>query len=182
VKWLDGPTTSQVRGITGRFQGAYFDGMIDYQGRRYLTLDGKPWYGTSWVTESRDYSPEAVEAAIAAVVAEFGLVRDPAWTAEAWEVGGLYQVPVAGVTGWDPRWNLQDAVGRHLQDWTAYPDGPAPSPTADRLQVVGDDGYGMGTRGSAANGWKGGEGYASLDQGLARAQGRELDSLLLGRV
>jgi hypothetical protein len=158
-----------VTPITHLFKGTYFDGMIDYQGSRYLTLDGKPWYGTSWVTESRDYSPDAVWAAIAAVVADwFGGQRDPAWTAEAWERGGLYQVPLGQREGWDPHWNLQDAVGRHLAEWTAYPDGPAPSPTAARMGCAGDDGYGMGTTGSAANGWKSGQGYAG--------------SLLLGRV
>lgn len=87
VSWIDGPTTAEVEKITGPFQGARFDGMIDLQynasqwycpehGARVAEIYGHGMgedgpvrsrccakaelvnTGASWVHESRRLSPE----------------------------------------------------------------------------------------------------------------------------
>ncbi len=41
VAWNGGPYLQQVAPITNKFKGAYFDGLIDYQGSVYHMLDGE---------------------------------------------------------------------------------------------------------------------------------------------
>lgn len=54
VRWEDGPTGKQVDEILGAFEGAYFDGMIDYKGSRYHKLDGQPvHFGANFIHGSR---------------------------------------------------------------------------------------------------------------------------------
>jgi hypothetical protein len=38
VGWTDGPSSAEVKEVSDTFEGAYFDGMIDYQGSRYHKL------------------------------------------------------------------------------------------------------------------------------------------------
>ena len=40
IKYTDGPTYEQVKAVAGMFEGAYFDGMTDYKGSNYGSLDG----------------------------------------------------------------------------------------------------------------------------------------------
>jgi hypothetical protein len=41
VAYTDGPSAGQVEAVAKAFQGAYFDGMTDYKGSNYNTLDGE---------------------------------------------------------------------------------------------------------------------------------------------
>ena len=49
VEWTDGPTSEAVRAVTGPFEGAGFDGMIDlkYHKTAYLLPNGTAVYGKS---------------------------------------------------------------------------------------------------------------------------------------
>jgi hypothetical protein len=60
VCWTDGPTTDSVKRITGRFEGADFDGMIDLKGNKRQVLNGKPvQYGADFIFVERSFSPQA---------------------------------------------------------------------------------------------------------------------------
>jgi hypothetical protein len=41
VDWDGGPNWRQVESITDKLEGAYFDGLIDYQGSIYHMMDGE---------------------------------------------------------------------------------------------------------------------------------------------
>jgi hypothetical protein len=41
IAYIDGPSAPQVEAVAKAFQGAYFDGMTDYKGCNYNTLDGQ---------------------------------------------------------------------------------------------------------------------------------------------
>lgn len=161
VCWSDGPSADQVKPLTSKLEGKYFDGMIDYAGYNYLTLDGKPFSSVSYVFEERDYSDEWVLDAIDQVKASWGI--DQLLTTAEYRMGKLYDVPVGGVQGWDAEWNVQRQIQRVLAARSAYK-APAESPTAARLGSRGDDGYGAGTTGNAGNGWQGGQGYAAFER------------------
>ena len=63
------PNTAQVEAVSGRFEGAYFDGMIDYKGSRYHKLDGADvHFGADFIFEEREYSDAAIAKAIGKVV------------------------------------------------------------------------------------------------------------------
>lgn len=73
VKWTDGPTSKQVDAITHQFCGGYFDGMIDYKGSVYHTLDGEPvHFGADFIFTSHEHSDAAIKSAIDAIVTGYG--------------------------------------------------------------------------------------------------------------
>jgi hypothetical protein len=73
VRWLDGPTSAQVKQITNQFEGSYFDGMIDYKGSIYHKLDGQEVrFGANFIFENRDYSDALVQRAIDEIVTGYG--------------------------------------------------------------------------------------------------------------
>jgi hypothetical protein len=65
IGWTDGPTTAQVKAITGKYSGGDFDGMTDS-----YTHSTTPWtetFGSSkYVFENRTTSPAMVERALKA--------------------------------------------------------------------------------------------------------------------
>jgi len=64
VGWVDGPTTKAVRAVTGRYEGATFDGMIDlksYHTTLVVNADGTPeevHYGADYIFTDRTLSAE----------------------------------------------------------------------------------------------------------------------------
>lgn len=155
VGWTDGPNEAQVKAITNRFEGSYFDGMIDYKGNRYHTLDGKPIsIHCDFVFENREYSLAMVERAFAAVRQHYGdkdmpdvkkwkaayNERDPNWD----------KSPISNITGWDSHWNWSSLVYRDLHKRSTML--AKDSPTAKRIACTGDDGYGAGTVGPDGKG------------------------------
>lgn len=143
VRWTDGPNSKQVDEVSQAFAGSYFDGSTDYKGSNYHTLDGEPVsFGADFIFSSREHSDAAVARALSAACRLYGVTG----TVAEFRNGSLYRTPIAGATGWDAHWNLQDEVNRRLHkhsDRLAV----APSPTLDRVLFTGDDGYGQGTVG-----------------------------------
>lgn len=155
VSYVDGPPIAAVELVAKRYAGAYFDGMIDYQGSIYHQLDGEPvGILASFVFVKRDLSDAALEAGVAKAKAA------AAWNADKLEVkansysGSLYvdladgehhmaapdrriMHPAAAVAAWFD----QDRPAAELE--------PVSLVEADRLQVVGDDGYSRQT----GSGW-----------------------------
>lgn len=72
IRWTDGPTDEQVNEITSRFEGAYFDGSIDYKGYRYAMIGGEQvHFSADFIFLNRGYSDEALKLAIYGVSVEF---------------------------------------------------------------------------------------------------------------
>lgn len=161
VKWLDGPTSKTVEPILNAFKASYFDGMIDYQGSIYHTLDGKPVsFGSSFVFGERRLTKPMAEA-VAAKVAEKYHRSD--WAAVSGsEYFGYYVNQVPG--------------GPHIGDAIAEAEAALGAPealeskTLARIKVTGDDGYGRGTVGPN------GEGGESCYKAISAAQDRAAEA------
>ncbi len=76
VRWIDGPADKLVDEMIGRYQGGYFDGMIDL----YTHTDDLVEYGVRWdvkyVHTDRDPSPDVWERFQSLTREKFG--NDPA--------------------------------------------------------------------------------------------------------
>lgn len=166
VRWLDGPNAKQVEWVTGAFEGAYFDGMIDYKGYKTHMLDGKPVsFGANFIFEERSYSNAMVERAIKFVAAKYH--AEPVdVTVEAWKTGKLWMVsPLVNGAG-SREWSWEMQVNRALSKMSNVLQ-PKQSATLARVAFVGDDGYGAGTVGMP-----GGNGGSQCYKGMSAAQDR----------
>lgn len=165
VGWTDGPNSSQVKAVTDCFEGAYFDGGIDYQGSRYHKLDGADvHFGANFIFETRQYSDEMVARAIAAIVNQYGgcemksvedYRRGRCW-ASLWPQSG----------GCD----LERALNQRLAKASDRLHIGA-SPTLARITFAGDDGYGQGTVG---RNFEGGDNAAKGREFLLANRGSQL--------
>ena len=152
IDWIDGPPLEAVDKIAKRYAGSYFDGMSDYQGSMFHTLDGEPVsLGSSFVFTSRDLSAEALEAAIAKArdagaygVDGLGVERFTNWKGKpaarlTMPASHGHQVSTAGGSGFAhpmaalATWFDQGRPAAELEARSTA--------EADRLQVTGDDGY-----------------------------------------
>lgn len=152
IAWEDGPTTDQIKGLTGIFEGSYFDGSIDYKGSRYHVLDGEPVnIHCDFVFQNRENSEAALTTAIIAAVNEYGPHNIP--TVDDFKQGrSMITSPVSNYDG-SPFWSWSNIIRRTLEHAEPWCDAPAelePSPTLKRIQSAGDDGYGQGTTGRVA--------------------------------
>lgn len=147
VGWTDGPATSQVKAIAGLFQGAYFDGMIDYKGAVYHYLDGKRVkFGADSVHCNRQHSDEAIQRSINAI-ARNTCTAQPLPSVADIRTGHARQFsPMANEGQWSNHWSWGDMVYRDLYKRTRIL--ALPCPTAARIKFAGDDGYGQGTVGT----------------------------------
>lgn len=100
VSWFDGPTSDQVHGVTSRYEGADFDGMIDLKTHRPATLiaheDGtyeNVRYGADWINGNRRESA-AVLRKLAVEVAEFAGLEELPQVRDS-EYGASLQGPLA---------------------------------------------------------------------------------------
>ena len=147
VGWVDGPTTAAVEAVAHPWQGSYFDGMQDYKGSRYHTLDGEPVrFGADFVFCEREET-HAVLARAARLVAKkymgLDLSDDAALQlSHLFREGELWEV-MPNVDAWSDHWNLQSLIRRMAAKITDTP-FPQPSKTLQRLTQCGDDGYHSG--------------------------------------
>jgi hypothetical protein len=98
VGWTDGPTEYEIKQVTGRFEGATFDGMIDL--KSYVTgdLNGEQvHFGADFIFCEREYSAAFLARRAETVAAEWGrpvpeifansfgatMEQDYSWTAGA---------------------------------------------------------------------------------------------------
>lgn len=146
VSYVDGPPIAAVERVAKRYAGAYFDGMSDYQGSNFHTLDGKRiGLLSTFVFVKRELSEQAARTGIQAA-------RDAgAWNADKLELmprrfgGGFYidAGDVSQVGAPDRGWKHAEAA---VADWF---DAGRPADQleavsmkeADRVKLIGDDGY-----------------------------------------
>lgn len=140
IRWTDGPNAAQVEAVAKKFEGAYFDGMIDYKGS-ISHMDGagqQVHMGADFVFCNRDYSDAAVQRAIDSVYRKFrwnfeqdGVAKP---TIEQWKKGELWRVQLSG------RHDVQSEIHRALSknsDRLAV----KKSTTAGKYFITHDDGY-----------------------------------------
>ncbi len=163
VGWTDGPNSTQVEAVTGPFEGAYFDGMIDYKGSRYHKLDGEEvHFGAEFIFGERHYSDEMVARAIAAVVKQYGGCEMK--TVEDYRQGRCWSSYWPQSGGCD----MERALNQYLAKMSDRLHIGA-SPTLARITFAGDDGYGQRTVG---RNFEGGDNAAKGREQLLAARGR----------
>lgn len=140
VNWTDGPNDAQVNAVIGVFEGAYFDGSIDYKGSCYAMIDGKQvCFGADFVFTNRSYSDAMVQRAIDRVYREyagnFAARNLDKPSVEAYGKGQYYSTYLMG--GY---YSLQQQIGQVLEKMSDRLQ-VAPSKTAGKVIYLGNDGY-----------------------------------------
>jgi hypothetical protein len=145
VSYQDGPAGKLVEAVAKRFQGGYFDGMIDYKGSVSHLLDGeRVSFGANFIFVSRDHSDAQVARAIAFIEAKYpGNKIDG--SVEEFKKGLLYNRFHKG-GDWSPNNSLQCEINAVLSKLSSVA-GPTESASLARVSFYGDDGYGRGTLG-----------------------------------
>lgn len=150
VRYEDGPAAKIVESVAKRFQGGYFDGMIDYKGSNKHTLDGEiVSFGADFIFVNRDHSAAQVERAIVFLLNKYPNNNFGSLSAQemvpAFQSGKLYNVfPIGGE--WSGNNSLQCMVNATLSKFSTVA-APAASATPERVSFYGDDGCGRGTVG-----------------------------------
>ena len=139
VQWTDGPTEKEVNAVAKVFEGAYFDGMTDYEGTRYHQFDGEPvHFGADHVMASRSYFDAAIAAAIVTVSAihadELRQAGGAAPTVAAYRAGACWnmRLPFGNAD------SVQELINRALYE-RGVVDEVQESPTVKRVTPAGDD-------------------------------------------
>lgn len=129
VRWRDGPSTTAVDAVRV-FASSYFDGMTDYRGRRYHTMDGTPVrFGSDMVTTHRRVSKAIAESMVADILAKPGRGSD--WLRISGNEEDGYRV-------------LQSPGGPNMsldiEEWEKFnTPQPKDSPTLARVKLTHDD-------------------------------------------
>ncbi|BAP87822.1 uncharacterized protein E1O_06910 [Burkholderiales bacterium GJ-E10] len=144
VRWTDGPSEEQVRGVVGHLCGGYFDGSIDYAGSVYHMQEGKEIrLENDHLFFNRDHSDAAIEAAIRAVFERFqGNFRDAGIgmpTVEDFRAGRLWNTQLPGLHH-NGRQSVQADIFQALAEQTDRAEA-GKSKTAASIFTTGDDGY-----------------------------------------
>ena len=168
IYWTDGPNEKQIKGLISVFEGSYFDGMIDYKGSRYGTLDGQDvHFMADFIfctrTDSDEFELRIVKRVSAKYANQCDYLRDTLFSEiiSDYHKGHLYNIsPFAGaeLTGGSP-WTVQALIRSALTKHTFIPFAQL-SPTLARVSFKGDDGYGAGCVGRDGKG----EGYGGYPQ------------------
>lgn len=156
VRWQDGPNGAQVESVTSRFEGSYFDGMIDYKGSKYHKLDGEEVrFGADSIRCSRDESNALIDRAIAMTSAKYSA---PVVSADEFRSGNAWRLMDGNYV------RLVNAARSKISDRLKV----APSATLERVDAAGDDGYGAGTVGRDGEG--GNQCYVAISRHQERQQ------------
>jgi len=150
VSYIDGPSSSQVKGIVGVFEGSYFCGMTDYKGTNYSALDGNPVsFGADYIFVNRTFSYRALTAIAKNVCDKYDLgdaikINDDKFGAY---VSTINISDDAQKRGFDNRY-----IGNMMNDacFAYSEDDAAESKTFNRVTFLGDDGYGYNSVGKVA--------------------------------
>ena len=98
VGWIDGPTTSQVDAIIGKYTGGHFDGMTDSYNYRtdYAWTDA--FGDAKYTSADRDYSDHAIDSCIRTLFNRYpGNFKDVIRpTAEQYRRGKLWSAVIPG--------------------------------------------------------------------------------------
>jgi Large polyvalent protein associated domain 29 len=133
VSYTDGASFDDVNSVCKQFEGAYFDGMIDYQGYKSHRLDGeKVHFGANYVFCNQDYSEQFYDNVMQPIAKSYGV--EPL-KFEAFKRGEAYS------WGGDKGLRLGERLSDFLRKTSLIE--KQHSPTLDRIKFIGDDGYGQ---------------------------------------
>jgi hypothetical protein len=173
VRWTDGPNSKQVDSVLDQFEGAYFDGMIDYKGSRYHKLDGEPiHFGADFVQGYREHSDAAIERAFRTIKVRYPGNFEPLAdqiSVDAFKRGKLWNV-IFFPGGDFSSASVQTVINQQLHKQSDRI-APNKSATLDRISFAGDDGYGAGTVGH--DGKSGENAYRAQEEARERAAAAE---------
>lgn len=149
IGWTDGPNADDVKTVSAAFEGAYFDGMIDYKGDKYHTLDGQEVsFGADYIFLRHELTDAEVARGISEVAAAYGGCQ-PITVAE-YRNGGAHSWRNSGGCDLGRALNLWMAGKREASFLPARQGMPAKqSATLARVAFAGSDEYGApyGSRG-----------------------------------
>jgi hypothetical protein len=138
VAYTDGPTYEQVKGVVGMFEGSYFDGMTDYKGSNYSSLDGEEVrFGADFIFVNRRFSVALLTNLVANACKYYGYATPAV-------VEGYSGAYIADRLDYDTERRIMAKVSEYSAD------DAAESPTLARVAFLGDDGYGYGAVGRLA--------------------------------
>jgi hypothetical protein len=137
VSYVDGPSAAQVKKIVGMFEGSYFDGMTDYKGNKYSSLDGQEvMFGADFIFVNRKLTTAYLEVFVMIAAAKYGYPK--------------FEVYDNGFGAWLNGTNYdQERVVMQLAHNHSVFD-TIESVTLARVNFLGDDGYGYGAVGRIA--------------------------------
>lgn len=152
IEYTDGPSASQVEGIAQAFQGAYFDGMTDYKGCNYNTLDGEQVrFGADFIFVKRNFTAPTLTGIVVQVCNYYGFDNEilidaggQYFGAYVKEVGPNADSEARGFTKYDIERLIREAASKYSMD------DAAESKTLARVAFLGDDGYGYNSVGRLA--------------------------------
>jgi len=153
IAYTNGPSVELVNRVAKHFEGGYFDGMNDYAGCRYHTLDNRPVrLGVNYVFVERQFTDAAIGAAIKRVVAKYGetFLTGLEDAIADYKAGRLYTVPMFTGSSYGGE-SFQDFIRKALHKHTDRL-AALPSATMARVKFQGDDGYGDNTVGMNGQG------------------------------
>lgn len=139
INYVDGPTNAQVKAVIGVFEGSYFDGMTDYKGSNYSSLDGEEVrFGADFIFVNRKFSFGLFTELVARACKYYGYampeINDNVYS-------GAF---IANSISYEENRRIMEKVCEYSAD-----DG-AESATLKRVEFLGDDGYGYGAVGRIA--------------------------------
>jgi hypothetical protein len=152
VGWTDGPSADQVKGIVSAFEGSYFDGMTDYKGINYSSLDGQEVrFGADFIFVNRQFTAPYLTRAASFVLNYYGLdnevVIDSGNKYSGAYIKSVNNLPASEARGFSA-YDIQRRINEEASKYSA--DDAAESATLNRVGFLGDDGYGYGAVGRIA--------------------------------
>ena len=73
ISYTDGPSAEQVKAITGNFEGSYFDGMTDYKGLNYSSINGEEVrFGADFIFVNRIFTAPVLTSVVVEVCNLYG--------------------------------------------------------------------------------------------------------------
>jgi hypothetical protein len=152
VSYTDGPSASQVEGIAKAFQGAYFDGMTDYKGSNYNSLDGQQVrFGADFIFVNRKFTAPLLTGVVVDVCNKYGFDNEVLIDGGGEYFGAYIKAVGPNADSLARGFSTQDIDRIIRQAASEYSmDDAAESKTLNRVAFLGDDGYGYGAVGRLA--------------------------------
>jgi len=151
IRYQDGPSYDQVKAVIGVFEGSYFDGMTDYKGSNYSSLDGvEVRFGADFIFVNRDFSVGVLTKAATDVCKNYGFKNEILIDANG--CFGAYIKAIGPNVDSESRGYMPNQIERIIRENVSQysMDDTAPSKTLARTSFLGDDGYGYGAVGRLA--------------------------------
>jgi hypothetical protein len=138
VKYVNGPTVDQVKAVVSNFEGSYFDGMTDYKGSNYNSMNGvNVSFGANFIFVDRKYSITFFEGAVQAVCKYYG-----------YEMPELCESSFGAYIARGLDFDTERRIMQKIQDISLC--DTQPSKTVASVCFLGDDGYGWNSVGKLA--------------------------------